>query len=221
MADTPLEELADAPLGPPLASRTISDVEALKAISDPVRIRILEMMVQVPNEDWTVKRIAKALGVGPTKLYHHVRILEDHEFIRVSGHRLVRGIVETSYRIAQLDISLDRAFFAGAGPEAQASAQAAMLSMFDLARADLLRAIDAGLVTRDAPDGGDRPMMTTRTLVRTTNARAVELRNRLVDLLREYDDDVSPAELTVGILISLHPMADPDAVGRPARKGAR
>ena len=83
-------------------------METLKALSDPVRLRILETMVQAADEDWTVKRIATALGVGPTKLYHHIAILEERELIRVAGTRVVSGIIETRYRIAQLSVRLDR-----------------------------------------------------------------------------------------------------------------
>ena len=53
----------------PSPSGVISDVETLKAISDPVRLRILETMVTAADEAWTVKRLAKALGTNTTKLY--------------------------------------------------------------------------------------------------------------------------------------------------------
>ena len=85
----------------PLAERVISDVETLKALSDPVRLRILETMVTAADEAWTVKRLAKALGSGTTKLYHHIDILEERDLIRVAGTRVVSGIIETSYRIAR------------------------------------------------------------------------------------------------------------------------
>ena len=73
----------------PVAERIISDVETLKALSDPVRLRILETMVTAADEAWTVKRLAKALGTNTTKLYHHINILEDPEADRV-GQRLER-----------------------------------------------------------------------------------------------------------------------------------
>ena len=59
----------------PVAERVISDVETLKALSDPVRLRILETMVTAADEAWTVKRLAKALDTNSTKLYHHINIL--------------------------------------------------------------------------------------------------------------------------------------------------
>ena len=75
----------------PAAERVISDVETLKALSDPVRLRILETMVQASDEDWTVKRLATALGVGPTKLYHHVRSSRNAGSSGLPGRASSRG----------------------------------------------------------------------------------------------------------------------------------
>src|SRR4029079_5425971 len=93
----------------PAAERVISDVETLKAISDPVRLRILETMVTAADEAWTVKRLAQALDTNPPKLYRRTNIQDGREFIRFAGTRVVSGIIETSYRIAQLSLRLDRA----------------------------------------------------------------------------------------------------------------
>src|SRR6476646_2888850 len=94
-----LSGAADGPgeqVDQPVAERVISDVETLKALSDPVRLRILETMVTAADEAWTVKRLAKALGTNTTKLYHHINILEERDLIRVAGTRVVSGIIETS-----------------------------------------------------------------------------------------------------------------------------
>ena len=125
----------------PLAERIISDVETLKAISDPVRLRILETMVTAADEAWTVKRLAKALDTNPTKLYHHINILEEREFIRVAGTRVVSGIIETSYRIAQLSLRLDRALLSGAGADVRSSVHDVLAVVFDSV-ADMAQRID-------------------------------------------------------------------------------
>lgn len=189
----------------PLAERVVSDVETLRALSDPLRIRILEAMVQADGESWTVKRIAAALGVGPTKLYHHIKILEDRELIRPAGQQLVRGIVETSYRIGQLQLRLDRQLLASGEPDVQNAAQQALTAVFDQARADLERAFAAGLVRIDGEPDPRRPLMLRRDLFRATPERAAELRDRLAALLDEYGAD-SEGELTLGLLVSLHPL---------------
>src|SRR3954452_11214244 len=55
--------------------RLISDVETLKAISDPLRLKILEVMDAQFGEPWSVKELASALDVPQTRLYHHVELL--------------------------------------------------------------------------------------------------------------------------------------------------
>src|SRR5262245_5857560 len=97
-ASTRATAVADDPeaLGPePLAERRIGDVETIKALSDPLRLRILEVMTAAPAETFTVKRLAGILGVSQTKLYHHVNQLVERELIRPAGQRVVSGIIET------------------------------------------------------------------------------------------------------------------------------
>jgi DNA-binding transcriptional ArsR family regulator len=192
----------------PATERVISDVETLKAISDPVRLRILETMIQAADEEWTVKRIAAALGVGPTKLYHHVAILEEHEFIRVAGTRVVSGIIETRYRIAQLSVRLDRALLSAAGPadEAAAAIDEVLRTIFDATRDDVGRALRSGAMRVDAGSGPARGILR-HDLKRLTDTRAAELRERLTALLDEYDDDHDADGRPVGLLIALYPMA--------------
>jgi len=61
----------------PDAERVISDVETLKAISDPLRLRILELMVTRPNSAWSVKELAAGLDVWPAS--GHLLNLEEPE----------------------------------------------------------------------------------------------------------------------------------------------
>jgi DNA-binding transcriptional ArsR family regulator len=73
----------------------IEDLASLKAISDPLRLRIL--LVFSDDAPRTVKEIAAELGVEPTRLYYHIRILEKAGMIRVASQRMVSGIEEKTY----------------------------------------------------------------------------------------------------------------------------
>ena len=195
-----------------LAERTISDVETLKALSDPVRLRILETMVQAPREAWTVKRIAAALEVGPTKLYHHIAILEERELIRVAGTRVVSGIIETSYRIAQLSVRLDRSLLSSAPTgEAAAAIEETLRSVFDTARDDVAAALRSGAMGVDAAAGSARGMLR-QDLRKLSDDRAAELKARLAALLDEFDDDpdgpddASHQGQPYGLLVALYPI---------------
>ncbi len=206
MADIPIETDLT-----PVAERVISDVETLKALSDPVRLRILETMIQAADEDWTVKRLAAALEVGPTKLYHHIAILEEHEFVRVAGKRVVSGIIETRYRIAQLNVRLDHALLSGGGPadETAAALDEVLRSIFDTAREDVGRALRDGALQLDATSETSRGILR-QDLARLTPARAMELRDRLTAVLAEFEDDPAddPESQPFGLLLALYPVLD-------------
>ena len=194
----------------PAAERVISDVETLKALSDPVRLRILETMIQAANEDWTVKRIAAALGVGPTKLYHHVAILEERELIRVAGTRVVSGIIETRYRIAQLSVRLDRALLSASMPadEATTAIEALLGTVFDAARDDIGRALRSGAMPIDTA-GTPKHGLLRQELTRLTPERAAELMERLTALLDEFDRDTdAPGGTPFGVLLAMYPVID-------------
>ena len=57
---------------PQEASYTLSNLEQVKILADPLRIRILEAFC----EERTAKQVAEFLGEKPSKLYHHVDALE-------------------------------------------------------------------------------------------------------------------------------------------------
>ena len=69
--------------------------DALKALADPLRLRFLVLLADRAS---TVKEAADVLGVPPTRLYYHVKILERHGLIRVAGRRMISGIEERTYR---------------------------------------------------------------------------------------------------------------------------
>jgi DNA-binding transcriptional ArsR family regulator len=72
----------------------IRDAETLKALAEPTRLQIL---LELSEEAKTVKDVAETLGVGPTRLYYHFKILERARLIRVAGRRMVSGIQERRY----------------------------------------------------------------------------------------------------------------------------
>jgi DNA-binding transcriptional ArsR family regulator len=194
----------------PAPERIVSDVETLKALSDPVRLRILETMVTAADEAWTVKRLAAALGTNPTKLYHHINILEERELIVVAGTRVVSGIIETSYRIAQLSLRLDRALLSGGGAEVRNSVHDVLAVIFDSVRDEIERGLASGLIK-----SADDPLseLLIRGLTMLPAERVAELRTRLRALLEEFDvagpDEVEPGAVPFGYLLAIYPFPEP------------
>src|SRR5438093_9411843 len=75
-------------------THVIETVAALKAVADPLRLRVLLALAEGPK---TVKELAGELGVGPTRLYYHVNMLERNGLITVVERRMVSGIEERRY----------------------------------------------------------------------------------------------------------------------------
>lgn len=95
----------------PLEVRMINHADALKALGDPLRLRILHVVMGDPRRTWSVKEIAALLDQPVTKLYHHVKQLEQAELIADVETRVVSGIVEHRYQSGQLGLQFDDALF--------------------------------------------------------------------------------------------------------------
>lgn len=74
--------------------KTINTLEQYRAITDPTRTRILNIVQLTPA---TAKQIADRLGASPGAIGHHLHVLEEAGLVQVSARRLVRGIVANYY----------------------------------------------------------------------------------------------------------------------------
>jgi hypothetical protein len=72
----------------------IETTEQLRAVSDPLRQRLLRIFA----DGSTVKEAAAALGQPLTKLYHHVDQLLAAGLIRVAGEERKRSVVERRFQ---------------------------------------------------------------------------------------------------------------------------
>jgi DNA-binding transcriptional ArsR family regulator len=72
----------------------INTAQQFKAISDPLRSRILGI---IQNRPATAKQIADSLKASPGTIGHHLHVLEAAGLAQVVARRLVRGIVANYY----------------------------------------------------------------------------------------------------------------------------
>lgn len=82
----------------PVDVMTLSDLEQLRVLADPLRVRILEAL----GEERTTKQVAEEIGEKPTKLYHHVDALERVGLIKLTRTRRNRGTLEKYYQVVAL-----------------------------------------------------------------------------------------------------------------------
>ncbi|MFQ3647980.1 MAG: helix-turn-helix domain-containing protein [Anaerolinea sp.] len=125
----------------PAHEQVINDLETLKVLADPLRLRIRELLAQ-PS---TVKQIAAELGIPATKLYYHVNLLEKHGLIAVVESRLVSGIMERVYQVTAYRVQVAPHLLTGDAQNDDTLTRS-IISVFNNARQDLLDGITSGTV---------------------------------------------------------------------------
>ena len=164
----------------------IADLETLKVVSDPLRLNILN---RLRGEARTAKELARALHLSQTKLYYHLGLLEQHGLIRVTGTRLVSGILEKQYQASAYKLSVDPVLFAPTPttPTRYEGLDVFLSAVLDYTHSDMLRSVQAGLAeyAKDAPP--ERALHVGRRWLRLTPAEAKTFWERLRALMEEYE----------------------------------
>lgn len=188
----------------PQEELVIRDLEVLKSISDPLRIRIVELLV----EPHTVKEIAPQLKIGKTKLYYHINVLEKHGIIRVVRTRLVSGIPEKSYQITAMRFRPAAELLLG-GAEGMQQGLAVFDSIFDVTRADWVQSVKAGQLDTAAATK-TRKLLIGRTLISLSEEQARDFTNRfdaLLDELKAYESS-TPGSTPYALTIAFFPRTE-------------
>ncbi|MER5738600.1 helix-turn-helix domain-containing protein [Streptomyces sp. NPDC002262] len=192
--------------------REVDDVETLKALSDPLRLAILRTMMSDVRAAHRVKDIARLLDQPPTRLYRHIKVLESAGLIKVAQTRMVSGIQESQYQVAQFALRLSRDLLAAPGNAGDlADAFAATLNDF---RDRLVRDIISGRFQPE-PEAEAKPDPLGPMVValdrRLTPERATEFRSRLAALMEEFNrpDDEEKAVVPVEFLMMFWAPKDP------------
>ena len=185
----------------------LTDAEQLKVIGDPFRLQLIEMMAEDPERGWTAKELAAHLEVKPTKLYHHLGLLEQHGFIRVTSTRVLSGILEKRYSATAHGYRVDHALLTGSGT--QPAMSGALDAIFTKARHEILQAMASGAIPHDPDDPRRKGMglWTTHARLSPTSVRKVK---RLVQRLAEVDTDKDAGGEEYGLLIGFYPRAAKD-----------
>lgn len=116
----------------PAPLRLLSSPEEIKALADPLRLDLLRAFGDEPR---TAKSAARLLGVPPSRVYHHVDVLEAAGLIDLVETRPRRGAVEKYYRAVASAFRLAPEL-RGEG-EVPGSACASALEVLDAALDDL------------------------------------------------------------------------------------
>jgi hypothetical protein len=213
---------------PPRKELRISDLETLRVLADPLRLRILEAFGHQDRRPLSVKEVARALEEPLTKLYYHVNLMEQHGLLVVASSRLVSGILEKRYLPAAERFEIDKGILGAGTLVAHEAMRSVVSSVFAAAQSDIEAAVHAGRAriedeAEDADAGDDRePVLLSKGLDRLTRAEAAEFRRRLRALYEEFgrhsDEDrehhdrgrgkAAAGRRPFGLVLAFYPIAD-------------
>lgn len=140
---------------PPQARLVLDSLDQVRALADPLRLRLVEALVA---NELSVAGLARAVDAPVTRLYHHVDLLLAAGLIAVTRRVRRRGVEERFYRAVARAYTVNRNLLTIA-PDADRSAD----GLVDLARSVLggaLEALSRGLrAGRVAPSRPGRGMI--------------------------------------------------------------
>src|SRR5262249_47838683 len=196
---------------------TLSTLKQLRALTDPLRLRILEAFVRQPV---TTKQVATLLGEKATKLYYHVQILEDAGLIRLVKTRTNRGTVEKYYRAVAEDFVVDRNLLELRRGTTRATKgyESLFLSALEATLSDARKSVAAGLIK---PVQKGRNALVYRRHFCGSEAAIKELMTRVQGWIAEcHAAEDGQGEVQYGLTIAFYPVRKgPGArtTRRPAR----
>jgi DNA-binding transcriptional ArsR family regulator len=186
---------------------TIRSLDQLKVLSDPLRVRIVEALCV----ERTTKQVAETIGEPPTKLYHHVDMLEKAGLIRRTRTRRNRGTLEKYYLAAARTFRADSSIFTGATSQSETDA------VLGETVTSFLRGTEDGLRRVIAAGHGGDALASRGVLsyleVRGNAAQMAAIRARVEEFLRtisdDTDDDTPPDELErYRLTLAFFPLVD-------------
>jgi DNA-binding transcriptional ArsR family regulator len=190
----------------------IDNLETLKVVADPLRLRILELLRRAPH---TVKQLAAALNVPLKKLYYHVNLLEEHALIRVAGTRVVSGIIEKQYQISAYRLSVDRSLLSPIAPDDDDGLDAFLSMILDHVKSEIKKGVQAGLIDISQKTPGQRGLVLGRRWMRMSPERAAAFLERLKALEEEFEaprlDSMNQDSQFYEFLLGLYPTEPPSA----------
>ncbi|RMH68938.1 MAG: ArsR family transcriptional regulator [Gemmatimonadetes bacterium] len=188
----------------------ITDVETLKVLADPLRLKILEYLHVAPS---TAKQLAQQLDVAVNKLYYHLNLLEKHHLITVVDTRVVSGIIEKKYAVVANVIRVDKSLLNPVTGEGKAEFEVIVREMFDHARQSFTTSWLNGWI--DFPEEGQDSTNSILQFreIHLTPAQARDIHQRLRDLIDETarvsrENQQTGNGLVYNLFISYHPTSE-------------
>lgn len=170
----------------PVESLRVRDLVQVRALANPLRIRLLEAFADAPR---TTKQVAQLLGEKPTRLYHHVDALAKAGFLRLHSTRPNRGTIEKYYEAVARRFEIESSLFEGRAAVAESSAAIMARTVLDTTRTQLLAYLRSGT----PPPRGLAPIVG-RMTIKGTRADLDAVRKKVLDLVQRCERLGRPAK---------------------------
>jgi DNA-binding transcriptional ArsR family regulator len=179
----------------------IEDEETFELLTDQTRIEIIELL----GEPRSVTALAEAMGVPRTRLYHHVKLLEEAGLIEVADTRKAGALTEKIYLVAASSYRPSDSFLAHARPSQQRDAL--LGAVFGATQADFAKTLEEHGIEGLEEHSDHKRMLLGRMLFALTPDRLQDLVTELEALLNRYagmcEDD--PAAIPVAAVTLVYP----------------
>ncbi len=183
----------------------IKDLDTLRAIAEPIRVQIMEVLQIQPG---TVRDVAEKLGLAPSKLYYHFNALEKYGLIEVVETRQVANLLEKQFstKVDRIDIAPELLTFSS--EDENENLYAIYRSTMDTTREDLVRSLQARSyqLNQGAPSH-PRRVVVYRQIARLTDEQADLFLEKLTDLCKEFEalDSGQPDAQVYAITSAFYP----------------
>lgn len=181
----------------------LEQLDQLKAIADPLRLRLLEAFADGP---FTTKQVAHRIDESATKLYHHVDALERAGLIELVRTQQNRGTMEKYFSPVARRFQVRRDLLSAAGLNGEASKD--LVDIYSIAleetAEDIRLSSESGLIKLG--EAGDAFTFTrfqitgTKAEIETALARLKEV----VDSIRPLN---RPGSKKHGLTVAFYPIA--------------
>lgn len=166
-------------------SMTLTELDQVRVLADPLRIRIIEVLCV---DECTTKQVAERLGEKPTKLYHHVEALEKVGLIRQTRTRRNRGTLERYYLGVAKRFRADSSVFRSEEADGDMATKTALVeTVLDSTKAELAR-----LAKIDPVEITDEEAVMGFVEIHTTAKNTARIRKRVMRLLADIEKLETP-----------------------------
>lgn len=196
MMDDDWVPLPDAP--EMLDEILLDNVDLIGELTHPLRSRILHRLRQPRS----VAELATELEVPVTRLYHHIKRLEESGFIGVVATRRPAIVTERRYRNRARDFTLDSSVLAATDPDTLAQA---IGSVFDVTRTEFQREVRNRSLIPNDPEGRAAINFSEFTL---SDEHLVEFVGAMRQLFERYGQLDTPDGTRFRLLIAGFPLTE-------------